>query len=78
VTTWSTSAGGKSATVLTPEVTASGTVAYTYNWFTGSDSLTAGWHMLTFGLVTDATSPIGSGPSLSDATIDGVVAPGST
>lgn len=76
LTTWNRSGEGPSTSTLTPEVNAAGNVVYSYNWFTGNDSLTEGWYRLSFGIVTSPDNPIGTPTTLGNAAVSGVVAPG--
>lgn len=52
--TWNRAVEGPSTAALTPEVNASGSVVYSYNWFGSRDHLAAGWYRLTFGVMTAA------------------------
>ena len=79
--TWNRAVEGRSTAALTPEVNASGTIVYSYNWFTGRDHLAAGWYRLTFGVMTTAGGTLpgiaNPAPVAGNANLQGVFTPAS-
>jgi hypothetical protein len=76
--TWNRAVEGPSTSALTPEVNASGSIVYSYNWFGTRDRLAAGWYRLTFGVLESGTLPgIATVPQrYANVQVDGVLAGG--